>query len=136
WVTGGDPAVRSLARRLLGGKAAEKSWNHAASGSVMADVPAQMARAARRKPDLVTVLAGANDACRPTPRQMTPVADFRADFRAALTALRRAHPEGHVYVTSVPNLLRLWSQGRGDAWGEQVWGLGICQSMLRDPQST
>lgn len=135
WVTGSDPAVRSLAQRLIDDEPARRSWNYAVSGSVMADVPAQMERAARRKPALVTVLAGANDACRPTPRQMTPAADFRADFRAALSTLRRAQPKTHVYVASVPNLLRLWSQGRGDAWGEQVWGLGICQSMLRDPQS-
>jgi lysophospholipase L1-like esterase len=136
WVTGTDPAVESVAQRLIDDAPSRRSWNFAVSGSVMADLPAQMERAARRDPDLVTVLAGANDACRPTPAQMTPTADFRAGFREALATLRRARPKAYVYVASVPNLKRLWSQGRGDAWGEQVWKLGICQSMLRDPRST
>jgi hypothetical protein len=37
-----------------------------------------------------------------------------------------------VYVASVPNLKRLWSQGRTNALGKQVWKLGICPSMLGD----
>jgi lysophospholipase L1-like esterase len=101
----------------------------------MSDLPQQMERASRKRPDLVTVLAGANDACRPTVEQMTPVEDFRADFRASLRTLRESRPKAHVYVSSVPNLKRLWSEGRGDPWGERVWSLGICQSMLRDPMS-
>lgn len=135
WATGSDPAVQSLARRLIDGNPRHHSWNDAVSGSVMADLPAQMTRAARHDPQLVTVLAGANDACRPTAAQMTPPADFRADFRRALHTLREAHPRTQVYVASVPDLLRLWSQGHADPWGERVWGLGICQSMLRDPKS-
>jgi lysophospholipase L1-like esterase len=79
WATGSDASVDSLAVRLLGRTgAAGHSWNYAVTGARMADVPAQMARAARRRPELVTVMAGANDACRPTTRQMTPVADFRS----------------------------------------------------------
>jgi lysophospholipase L1-like esterase len=100
---------------------------------VMADLPVQMERAARHDPELVTVLAGANDACRPTVGLMTPQARFRAGFHDALSTLRRARPKTQVYVSSVPDLKRLWSQGRGDPWSERVWGLGICQSMLRDP---
>lgn len=136
WVTGTDASVRSLAARLIDDRPSRHSWNYAVSGSVMADLPSQMERAARKRPELVTVLAGANDACRPTVEQMTPVAELRADFRAALRTLHEARPRTQVYVASLPDLKRLWSQGRGDPWGERVWGLGICQSMLRDPQST
>ena len=133
WVTGTDSEVDSLARRLIEDAPSRKSWNHAVSGSLMADLPAQMERAARHDPELVTVLAGANDACMPTPAQMTPTRDFREDFRAALRTLAKEQPKAHVYVSSVPDLKRLWSQGRDDEWGRKVWGLGICQSMLRDP---
>lgn len=136
WVTGTDASVRSLAERLIDGGPQRRSWNFAVSGSLMSDLPQQMERAARKRPDLVTVLAGANDACRPTVEQMTPVEDFRADFRAGLRTLHESRPKAHVYVASVPNLKRLWSEGRGDPWGERVWSLGICQSMLRDPMST
>ncbi|MFJ7147891.1 SGNH/GDSL hydrolase family protein [Streptomyces sp. NPDC100445] len=133
WATGGDARVDSLAVRLLGVPgAAERSWNYAVTGARMADLPGQMARAARRRPQLVTVMAGANDACRSSASAMTPVADFRADFEEALRTLRSALPRTQVYVASVPDLKRLWSQGRTNALGKEVWKLGICPSMLAD----
>ncbi|KMS81454.1 lipoprotein [Streptomyces leeuwenhoekii] len=133
WATGGSPEVNSLAVRLLGkAKAAERSWNYAVTGARMADLPAQMARAAARKPELVTVMVGANDACRASVAAMTPVADFRAGFEEAMRTLRKTAPKAQVYVASVPDLKRLWSQGRTDPLGKRVWELGICPSMLAD----
>ncbi|WP_320781928.1 SGNH/GDSL hydrolase family protein [Streptomyces sp. CRN 30] len=136
WATGSDPAVDSLAVRLLGASgAAERSWNHAVSGSRMADLPAQMKQAAAERPELVTVMAGANDACRPTTADMTPVAAFRASFEKAMETLRKDAPKAQVYVASVPDLKRLWSEGRANPLGKQVWALGICPSMLADPDA-
>ncbi|MGX1269724.1 SGNH/GDSL hydrolase family protein [Streptomyces phaeoluteigriseus] len=133
WATGDSGEVNSLAVRLLGAaKAATHSWNYAVSGARMADLPAQMKRAAAKKPALVTVMAGANDACRASAEAMTPVADFRSEFEDALRTLRRTAPAAQVYVASVPNLKRLWSQGRTNVLGKQVWKLGICPSMLGD----
>lgn len=133
WATGDSEKVDSLAVRLLGRtQAAERSWNHAVSGSRMVDLPGQMAQAARHSPDLVAVMTGANDACRDTTAAMTPVADFRADFREAMRTLREALPTAQVYVASVPDLKRLWAQGRTSTLGKQVWKLGICPSMLGD----
>ncbi|MGW7263739.1 SGNH/GDSL hydrolase family protein [Streptomyces sp. NPDC054842] len=133
WATGGDAGVRSLAVRLLGRTgAAERSWNYAVTGARMADLPGQMTRAAARKPELVTVMVGANDACRASVSAMTSVADFRDRFEDAMRTLRTAAPRTQVYVSSVPDLKRLWSQGRGNALGKQVWKLGICPSMLGD----
>ncbi|GAA2280549.1 SGNH/GDSL hydrolase family protein [Streptomyces atrovirens] len=133
WATGGSEEVDSLAVRLLGrAGAAERSWNYSVTGARMADLPGQMARAVRRSPELVAVMAGANDACRETTSAMTSVADFRADFQEAMRTLREALPKAQVYVASVPNLKRLWSQGRTNPLGKQVWKLGICPSMLGD----
>ncbi|MEU3508403.1 SGNH/GDSL hydrolase family protein [Streptomyces longwoodensis] len=133
WATGSAPEVNSLAVRLLGrAKAATHSWNYAVSGARMADLPGQMAQAAARRPALVTVMAGANDACRDSADAMTPVADFRTGFREALRTLRRTAPTAQVYVASVPNLKRLWSEGRTNPLGKQIWRLGICPSMLGD----
>ncbi|MER7815552.1 SGNH/GDSL hydrolase family protein [Streptomyces sp. NPDC096153] len=161
WATGTDTAVRSLALRLLGtaagappgpepppagrpgggaappqnpppAAAPRRAWNHARSGARMADLPAQMTAAADRGPELVTVMVGANDACRDTPAQMTPVAEFTESFTAAMRSLRRTAPKTHVYVSSVPDLKRLWSTGRGNPLGKQIWKLGICASMLGD----
>lgn len=133
WATGTSTQVDSLAVRLLGRERAEEySWNYAQTGARMADLPDQMAQAAARRPQLVTVMAGANDACRSSTRAMTSVEDFRAEFEEALATLRRALPKTQVYVASVPNLKRLWSQGRTSPLGRQVWKLGICPSMLGD----
>ncbi|KES04760.1 hypothetical protein BU52_23295 [Streptomyces toyocaensis] len=133
WATGASEQVDSLAVRLLGrAGAAERSWNYAVTGARMADLPGQMARAVRRGPELVAVMAGANDACRETTSAMTPVADFRADFRKAMRTLREALPKAQVYVASVPDLKRLWSQGRTSPLGKQVWKLGVCPTMLGD----
>ncbi|MEU6014511.1 SGNH/GDSL hydrolase family protein [Streptomyces sp. NPDC047515] len=133
WATGTDSEVRSLAVRLLGESgAAARSWNHAATGARIAQLPEQMALAAKEKPDLVTVMIGANDACRDSARIMTPVADFRSSFEAAMRQLRAGAPKAQVYVSSVPDLMRLWQTGRGNALGKQIWKLGICRSMLGD----
>ncbi|MEV5975880.1 SGNH/GDSL hydrolase family protein [Streptomyces sp. NPDC052114] len=134
WATGSDAEIKSLATRLLGEeRAATHSWNHAKTGARMADLPAQVEQAAAERPELVTVMAGANDACRTTAASMTPVADFRTSFEEAMRTLRRELPKAQVYVASVPDLKRLWSQGRGNPLGKQIWKLGICSSMLADP---
>ncbi|MEU1269462.1 SGNH/GDSL hydrolase family protein [Streptomyces sp. NPDC005799] len=133
WATGTNTEVDSLAVRLLGrARAAERSWNYAVTGARMADLPGQIAQAVVKRPQLVTVMVGANDACRSSTSAMTPVADFRAGFQDALTSLRRQLPKTQVYVASVPNLKRLWSEGRTNALGKQIWKLGICPSMLGD----
>ncbi|MFJ3176136.1 SGNH/GDSL hydrolase family protein [Streptomyces roseus] len=136
WATGNDPAVHSLAARLLGeAQVPARSWNYAVTGARMADLPGQLASAAQHRPDLVTVMVGSNDACRPTASSMTPVAEFRAGFEKALAGLRTASPSSQVYVSSVPDLQRLWEQGKDAPMVRQIWKLGICQSMLADPLS-
>jgi lysophospholipase L1-like esterase len=77
-------------------------------------------------------MAGANDACRASTSAMTSVESFRADFEDALSTVRQSLPKTQVYVASVPNLKRLWSEGRTNPLGKQVWKLGICPSMLGD----
>ncbi|MFI9598480.1 SGNH/GDSL hydrolase family protein [Streptomyces sp. NPDC052043] len=133
WATGSDASVNSLAVRLLGATgAAQHSWNFAVTGSRMADLNGQMKQAVPKKPQLVTVMAGANDACRDTLDTMTTVADFRSGFQTAMNTLRQALPKTQVYVASVPDLKRLWSAGRTNALGKQIWKLGLCPSMLGD----
>ena len=127
WSTGTD--VKSLAQRLRSGA---RSWNYARTGAVMADLPGQMTAAATREPQLVTIMIGANDACRDSVADMTPTDEFRSVFTSALTRLRRDVPKTQVYVASVPDLKRLWSQGRKNVLGRQIWKLGICPSMLKD----
>ncbi|MCE7082658.1 SGNH/GDSL hydrolase family protein [Streptomyces sp. ST2-7A] len=131
WSTGTEPDVESLADRL----GITRTWNEAVSGSRMADLPAQARRAAAREPDLVTVLIGANDACAPTPGAMTEVADFRADFEEAVGIIREGAPDARLFVASVPDLQRLWEEGRQYPEALQVWRFGICPSMLAEPEA-
>ncbi|MEK8170599.1 SGNH/GDSL hydrolase family protein [Streptomyces sp. M19] len=73
WSTGTE--VDSLAERLLPANARSgagaRSWNYAKTGARMADLPGQISTAVAKKPQLVTVLMGANDACRDSVDQMT-----------------------------------------------------------------
>jgi lysophospholipase L1-like esterase len=80
----------------------------------------------------VTILMGANDACTSSPATMTSVADFRAQYTAALSTLAAGLPAGaHVFVASIPNVYRLWQVLRGNAAAQLVWfAAQICQSML------
>ncbi|MCD9141896.1 SGNH/GDSL hydrolase family protein [Streptomyces albireticuli] len=132
WATG--TKVDSLARRLLPSPATS-SWNFAKTGARMADLPDQMRAAVQQKPQLVTVLVGANDACRNQVSYMTPVDDFRADFESSVAELRKALPKSQLYVASVPDLKRLWTSGRNNSIAKTVWKLGICPTMLRDPDA-
>ena len=136
WSTG--TAVNSLAQRLLPAprRSSGHSWNFARTGALMADLPGQIEAAAARKPELVTVMIGANDACRDSVADITPTPRFRAAFTSALTRLRHDLPKTQVYVASVPDLKRLWSEGRKNVLGQQVWKLGICPSMLKDSDAT
>ncbi|MEV0278963.1 SGNH/GDSL hydrolase family protein [Streptomyces sp. NPDC050610] len=130
WATG--TKVDSLAGRLLPSPAAH-SWNYAKTGARMADLPGQLGKALPHRPELLTVLMGANDACRADVADMTSVAQYRADFEVAMKELRRSLPKTQVYVASVPDLKRLWAEGRADPLGKQVWKLArICPSMLGD----
>ena len=84
---------------------------------------------------MVTVLIGANDACTADVGAMTPVADFRATFQDTLAYLHRTLPNTQVMVASIPDLERLWSVGRSNKLGSEVWKLGLCPTMLADANS-
>jgi len=132
WSTGDSKDVDSLAQRLLD-KPSGHTWNFARSGAQVADLPVQTGEAVARRPDLVTILIGANDACTGSAADMTPVADFRTAVADSLDRLAADLPRTQVYVSSVPSLMRLWEVGRGSVLTRQIWSLGVCQSMLAEP---
>jgi lysophospholipase L1-like esterase len=138
WATGTDTTVNSHFRRLLvkDSAIAGHVYNVAKTGATSADLPAQATALAARKPDYVTALMGANDACADTEAAMTPVATFRSRVDAALTTIDRARPGTRVLVTSVPDLYRLWQVGHVDARARAIWAAGFCHTMLDAPSST
>ncbi|GAB2902783.1 SGNH/GDSL hydrolase family protein [Streptomyces mayteni] len=133
WATGTDANVDSLAQQLLGEATAERSWNLAATGARVTDLPAQAAEAVRHRPELVTVLIGANDACAADVASMTSPAEFRAELTEAFGVIRDELPETGIYVSSVPDLMRLWEEGSESFMARTVWQMAnICPSMLSD----
>ena len=138
WATGTFADVESHRARLaaLAGRAIE-AHNLAVSGAVVSGLAGQVRRAIEARPEYVTILIGANDACTPDERSMTPAGEFERAFRAALDTLVAGLPRARVLVVSVPDLLRLWEIGKDDARVREVWRrYTICQSMLADPAGT
>ncbi len=136
WATGDNPAVDSHADRIADASGERpETANLAVSGAKVAALPEQAAEAVLTGADYVTVLIGANDVCRPTEAEMTPVSEFEASVAASFDALSSGLPQARLFVASVPDVYTLWEVGRSSPAARGVWALGICQSMLADPVS-
>lgn len=137
WATGTSSTVNSHARRLGALGAQLTTYNLAVSGAKMASLDGQMTNVVNVRPDYVTVLIGGNDLCTDTVAQMTSVADFRAQFQAAMARLMSGTTDTVVYVVSIPNVYQLWNLFKGNWWARFIWSsAGICQSLLANPTST
>jgi lysophospholipase L1-like esterase len=137
WSTGGS--VNSHYVRIRGVQPAitGRNFNDADTGARMADLNGQAQTAVARGVQYVTILIGANDACRSSEAAMTPVATFETQFRLAMSTLTGGLPTAAVFVASIPDVKRLWEVGRGSFAARTAWSLfGICQSMLARPTST
>ncbi|MHB1508054.1 MAG: SGNH/GDSL hydrolase family protein [Acidimicrobiales bacterium] len=141
WATGSANArlVDSQYLRLLAvdPKIKGHEHNYAVTGAKMRDLAAQVAQAVRQRAGYVVILMGANDVCTRTIAGMTPVATFARVFSRDLATLVNGLPKGaHVFVSSIPNLLQLWSIFHANATARSRWALGICQSMLAASNTT
>jgi len=140
WSTGSSGQVNSHYLRILSNNLAifGSAHNDAVSGARASDLARQAGIAVSQGVDYVTIEIGANDACRSTEGQMTPVATFRAQIDAGLAVLKQGlAADAQVFIASVPDVKRLWFIGKGSASARFAWSaFGICQSMLANPQST
>jgi lysophospholipase L1-like esterase len=138
WATGDGILVKSHYRRILAGNPAIKGHaaNLAVPGATASDLPGQAASAVAQRPEYVTILIGANDACRPTIDQMTTKADFQAQLRAALDKLRSGLPGARILVVSIPDVYRVWEVAHTRRSAQERWALGVCPSLLANPAST
>jgi lysophospholipase L1-like esterase len=138
WSTGDGVRVKSLYRRLLDQDPAirGKADNHAESGARASALAKQAEAAVRGRADHVTVLIGANDACRDDIEKMTPVATFRDQVDRGLRVLREGRPKARVLVVSIPDLNHLWEIGHEDSRAVRAWRAGICPALLARPTST
>ena len=137
WTTGTDPAVQSHYQRLLARNPAMagRAYNVAKVGAASADLAGQARALAAYRPDYVTVLMGANDACTATEASMTSPTVFRARVDQALTTIYAARPGTRMLVTSIPDLYRLWQVAHTNSVAQLVWSAGFCRTMLDNPTS-
>ena len=136
WSTGGGflDGIRSHYERLraLNPAIAGHNYNDARAGARMRDAAGQAQTAVTQQAAYVTILMGANDVCTDSPETMTSVDDFRAQLVAAMNTLDAGLPPGsHVFVSSIPNIYRLWQILHSNPTARLVWWYAqICQSML------
>ncbi len=138
WTTGTYNSVNSHFERLQAiSPTMTAAYNEGRTGAKMAEAATQAQDAVNRGAGYVTFLLGANDACTDTEAQMTSVADYEAQFRAAMATLDPDNSGRLVFVSSVPDVKRLWEIGKDSRSARNAWsGYGICQSMLANPTST
>jgi lysophospholipase L1-like esterase len=136
WATGTAEDVRSHGQRLDLDNS-ESRQNLAVSGARVAGLASQVRSAVQQRPDYVTVLIGANDACTAKETAMTSVEDYTGAFNAAMDALVRGLPNARILVLNIPDLGRLWEIGKDRPDVRGVWqAFGVCPSMLADPTDT
>ncbi|MBB2910756.1 lysophospholipase L1-like esterase [Streptosporangium becharense] len=137
WSTGSSPTVNSHYLRTRGVNPSLVAHNDGKSGAKVADLPEQARKAVSQGVDYVTILVGANDACASSEAGMTTVADFEAGFRTAMRTLTTGLPGASIFVSSIPDIERLWEAGKDSSAARAAWStLNICQSMLARPRST
>jgi len=139
WSTGTRSTVASHYTRILSANPLiyGRRYNNARSGARMVDLAGQVTTVVSEKVEYVTILMGANDVCRSSEAAITSVSDFRTQFRSAIATVTRGLPDARVYVTSIPDVHRLWSVLKDSYWARLAWRtFGICQSMLANPRST
>ncbi len=114
-------------------------FNHAVSGSVMADFASQaqgVIAAAALTPSgeagMVTVFLGSNDVCAPSLAAMTDPVVFEAQYRAGLDVLAAsdATRNAQIHVSGLPAIYWLWNAKRS-SWLMQDIHLAI--RALREP---
>jgi lysophospholipase L1-like esterase len=138
WSTGDGFAVDSHYKRILAGNPAIKGQasNYAKPRARASDLPSQVDQAVAVKPAYLTVMVGANDACRAGVQDMTSAATFAAEIGAALATLKAASPRSRILMASIPDVYRVWEVGHTSKVATSVWSLGVCPSLLANPTST
>lgn len=143
WSTGTNPAVNSLYQRLLADNPAiaGKNYNYGITGAPMEALPLQAYELIAEHDDveLITILMGHNDACRPTIDQMTPVDVFRGQFVAALGLLTTNYPAAEIKVASLVDMYQLWELSHTKPIALRKWAdprAPACPSLLANPLST
>lgn len=136
WAGGTDPRVDSIASRLEARTDRPVTVHDLArSGAPVADLDRQVQAAVAVRPDLVTVLIGANDVCQGPVESMTPAADYEAAVARAVSAIVE-RTSAVVLLASAPDPTVLLDAGAADPTARFLWDHGdICPAALAAPRS-
>jgi lysophospholipase L1-like esterase len=132
WSTGDSAAIDSHLKRL-GAKLGRpvSAFNEAVTGSVVADLDAQVTRILQHDPDYVTVDIGANDLCNWTADYETALAAYEQTLRAALNRIIQARPDVKIMLAPVPDVHNLYEVAVSQPGCQERWDLiGICKPLL------
>ena len=137
WITGTNGTVNSIATRLRAKTGAPVTvHNDARSGVSVDDLSRQVDLAIAQRPDIVTVLIGANDICRATVADMTSPRTYSDVVDVQLTRLAAALPTSRILVASVPDVTDLRPVASANRTARFLWTtLGGCTTVLGDPES-
>ena len=135
WATGDDgtDVVTSHYEHVLAGNPGivGNAFNDAVTGATMADAIGQAQATVSQGVEYVTILMGANDLCTSSTSNMTSVATYRSEFQQVMATLTAGLPNAHIFVSSIPNVYRLWAVLHNNIQAQLVWSLAqICQSLL------
>ncbi|GAA4160633.1 SGNH/GDSL hydrolase family protein [Gryllotalpicola daejeonensis] len=132
WVMGSEASVDSLATRIAHATGRRPAIaNGAVSGATIAALLQTAPAVVAAKPQLVTILIGANDACRPSVAAMTSAAEFRQAYGRLLDTVLDGLPNARVLALSVPDLGRLAELGQASPAIANTWSaFGVCGALL------
>jgi lysophospholipase L1-like esterase len=132
WVMGSEASVDSLATRIARETGHRPAIaNGAVSGGTITTLLQTAPSVVAAKPQLVTILIGANDACRPSVAAMTGADEFRRDYGRLLDTVLDGLPHARVLALSVPDLGRLAELGQASPAISNTWqAFGVCGALL------
>ncbi|WP_162616477.1 SGNH/GDSL hydrolase family protein [Xylanimonas allomyrinae] len=131
WAVGTSPDVDSFAARLAGSGARPTTLPFALEGATVKEALDHVEDVIDQKPDVVTVLLGANDACARTFDDMTPTDRFTAEITTLLQQLAEGLPDATLLALSVPDLNQIWELGKSDPDAVGLWNKSpSCRSLL------
>lgn len=113
-----------------------KAWNNAQYGALVKDLPAQAEVTVMQKPEMVTMLAGANDLCGYTEQNITTTESIAASYKEALRILSTKLPDTKIFVASIPNVVQMYRLNENNPKAQEAWHkAGLCYLLLNEPDS-
>ena len=133
WSSGQDAQglVQSHARRIeaiLGRPVT--AFNEAFVGAQAADLPRQIGRLVRHKPDYVTLAIGANDVCVWGDDYLAALEAYRTNVATGIQTLIDANPHVKIVMIPVPDIIRVREVGLAHSCQDRWDTINVCRPLL------